>query len=134
MAGSITGLEILDRFVARLVAVGKLAEDGPAIVTAAIAEIAKEDMTIGRSPNGRIFDPRKADGKPALANAPAHVTFRAEGSNVVESAPDHYKYHRTGTRKMVKRNVFAEGGRLPPSWRRAAELALKKEARKRWKG
>src|SRR5688572_16790351 len=95
--GGITGIEQLDAWERKLDAVDKLGQELPQIATTAIGDTAKAQYSAGRSPSGETWDPRKADGGRALANAPAHVRFVAFGDLVMQDAPDHYKFHRTGT-------------------------------------
>ena len=127
----VIGLEQLDAFVKRLEDVERLGKDVPKIAAKAIGDVAKTQFQAGRSPSG---DPWKAkkDGSKALVNAPEHVTFVAIGDGVYENAPDHYKYHRTGTRRgLPKRSVYPAGARLPTSWQAAVDKALEREFVKR---
>lgn len=139
MPSSISGIELLERHARRLESVAALGDEGPKICAEAIGKRAKATYAAGRSPDGKRWAPRKADGGRALANAPEHVTFSVMAPGIYQNAPDHYKYHRTGTKnadgsqRMVKRNVYAEGRALPATWVKAAEQALQREYAKRMK-
>lgn len=124
---TISGIDQLPELERRFDALDALGGELPEIAAEAIGETAKAQFAAGRSPTGDAWAPRKKDGQPALANAPDHVTFGALGSDVYEDAPDHYKFHRTGTRYMVKRNVYAEAGRLPASWIAAIDKAIERQ-------
>jgi len=131
----ITGLEQLDALVKRLASVAQLGDEAPKLAAEAIGDAAKAQFQAGRSPSG---DPWKAkkDGSKALVNAPEHVTFVANGDGIYESAPDHYKYHRTGTKRngkphLPKRSVYPAGASLPASWQAAVDKALEREFAKR---
>lgn len=123
-------------FAAEIAALKDLAawaeREGAKTCADGIGDAARADYQAGRSPAGDAWAPRKKDGAPALARAPERVTFRAVGDDIEQEAPDHYKYHRTGTRKMVKRNVYSESsGALPPAWQAAAEKALMTQIERR---
>lgn len=126
----ISGIDELESWERQFAATEALAEDLPEIAAQAIGAQSRSELEAGRSPAGDPFAPRKKDGGRALANAPQHVEFFAIGSDVVQDAPDHYKYHRTGTKnadgsqRMVKRNVYKESGALPPAWEKAADDAI----------
>jgi hypothetical protein len=106
--------------------------EGAETCATAIGAEARSDYQAGRSPAGDPWAPRKKDGAPALQRAPSRVTFRAVGAVVEQSAPDHYKYHRTGTVTMVKRTVYSETTlTLPMHWRFAAEKALTAQIERR---
>jgi hypothetical protein len=137
-AAGIDGLQRLDALTRKLDAADRFGEDdAPELAATAIGDVARAQFAAGQSPAGETWAPRKKDGGRALANAQEHVRFAALGQDVYEDAPDHYKYHRTGTKnadgsvRMVKRNVYAEGGRLPPSWTAAVEKALERELTRR---
>jgi hypothetical protein len=124
---TIEGLDQLDQLAAKLESVAQLGEEGAEFAADAIQTAARAQYAAGRSPAGDRWKPRKKDGKPALARAPEHVSFTAIGDDILQHAPDHYRFHRTGTKRMVKRNVYAEGRALPASWRAAVDKALERE-------
>jgi hypothetical protein len=127
----ISGIELLERHARRLESVAALGDEGSNICAEAIGKRAKATYAAGRSPDWKRWAPRKADGGRALANAPEHVAFEARSDGIYQSAPDHYRFHRTGTKHMVKRNVYAEGRPLPAAWAKAADQALQREYAKR---
>jgi hypothetical protein len=123
----VDGLRQLDALATKLEDVARLGDEGPELAADAIQTKARAQYAAGRSPMGDRWAPRKKDGQPALARAPEHVSFTAIGDDIVQHAPEHYKFHRTGTKRMVKRNVYTEGRVLPTSWRAAVEQALERE-------
>lgn len=112
MSGGITGsddeLAALERRLAGFTA-ANLAKDG----ARAIGAVAKRQYRAGQGPDGTPW-PAKEDGSRALANASKEVSFAAQGTAIVGTAPFHYRFHR------AKQPVFPpDAGPMPEPWERA---------------
>lgn len=74
-----TGALELDQIIERVRALGKLPEEVAKAARPRIEEVSQATAAAGTTPDGKAWEPRKKDGRRALANAAAAVTVRAIG-------------------------------------------------------
>lgn len=101
--------------------IGKLAKLDKTLVEKCAPELAKAVETYlkgtiraGTDPYGFPWKPKKkGDGKP-LANAAAHLTVRAVGTNIISRIGFPESLHHLGkARGKVKRKILFSGNKLP---------------------
>lgn len=124
MSDNTGGFEALDTLIAKVKKLGLFPETVARRVAPLILAEAKRTAAAGTSPDGKPWEPRKADGGRALANAADHLSVRVEGSRVtlVLRGPD--VLHNAGTARAVRRQILPDSGAgIPKNMLRALERA-----------
>lgn len=101
------------------------------IAATAIGKTAKAQFSAGTDPYGSAWAPTK-DGRRAFPKAAREIEFSAQGSDVVESAPEQYKFHQNPSHGPA-RKVYPDPGSLPPAWEKAAHDEILIDAFKRFR-
>jgi hypothetical protein len=127
-----TGLAELLAFEMELARLESFARDNAPKVASEIGKVAKGQFRAGNDPYGNPWQPTK-DGKKPFPKAAQEITFAAQGLDIVEDAPEHYKYHQNPSGRAPARKVFPDPGNTPEAWKTAAETHTSTDFFKRFK-
>ncbi len=131
MATGISGLEKLDRMIAKVQAIGS----GPEYVQAAakaVQQFLGAELSAGKDPNtGAVWKPTLKGAKP-LKTAASRPRIRIAGRNIIVSLTGHYVFQHFGTRGHEGRRVIPQGAmpaKLGPAIARGLVEPFRKQVR-----
>ncbi len=130
MTGNASAFRALDDRIARLRVVANLPDEAMPAVSAAIAKDVDRQIAAGTDPDGKAWEPRKADGARALANIGKHISVGIVGRTVIVRIRSkhvvlhHFGFNRGRGKPAEKQRQVLPIGKIPTSMARAIRDAI----------